>query len=234
MPITLLGPTDRFPSVVALASELHTAPENGTFHIGYRAVPATEQLTRFRAAGLHTPDFTTDVHVALGWFRDDPTCVVLGRRQYHTQGRDIILLPAEAHIRMVQRWMKCDWWSKFVPSTEEWRIHVFHDRTIARGKKVWMASTPEGPHPLRARRLGYHMVHNVPPPSGIRPAARAAVASLNRLYGAVDILITSDGPVVLEVNSLPAMDNYTRAAYTRAIRRFVGVKKSENAEVMVS
>jgi glutathione synthase/RimK-type ligase-like ATP-grasp enzyme len=41
----------------------------------------------------------------------------------------------------------------------------------------------------------------------------------------VDLLETPDGPVVLEVNRLPAMDNYTATAYVNAIRRHVAGRK---------
>ena len=47
--------------------------------------------------------------------------------------------------------------------------------------------------------------------------------SLGYLYGAVDLLVTPDGRVVvLEVNRLPAIrDSYTLGRYVEAIRRYV-------------
>jgi D-alanine-D-alanine ligase-like ATP-grasp enzyme len=73
------------------------------------------------------------------------------------------------------------------------------------------------------------MVHDLEPHPTLRDAARTAVASLEGyLCGAVDMLVTCTGVpepsdiVILEVNRVPAMDNYTLSQYVTAIRRYVG------------
>jgi D-alanine-D-alanine ligase-like ATP-grasp enzyme len=54
----------------------------------------------------------------------------------------------------------------------------------------------------------------------MRELARRAVAAVSETYGAVDVLVGTDGKFyVLEVNCAPAMDEYTLASYVRAIRK---------------
>lgn len=229
--ITLLGP-DRYPSVSALRAELADAPENGTFTLGGRKLLATEQLQRFQDVGLRIPEWTTDLNTAISWLRSGAT--VLGRREDHTQGRDIRIQTGTFPNRGTYlRWRtRSEWWCKFVPSTSEWRIHVFDGRVIARGMKtipdIIARREPNLTTPVRSRRNGWFLDHSIDPPSALRDAGRAAIAATGYLYGAVDMLVTSSPTapdlndiVVLEANRLPAMDDYTRAAYATAIRRYI-------------
>lgn len=221
--IQLIGPNN-FPTIGVLRDMLAMVPETGTFTMGGPKVLATEQLDKFREAGLTVPAFTTCWAVARVWLQSGS--VVFGRKENHSQGRDIIIITHDAiHPRRPRQW-----WCKFVPSTGEWRIHVFDGRTIARAKKEWHPAgtldfhVPPDP-PIRSRRNGWLYRHDLEPSEALRTAARGAVAALGYPYGAVDLLETPDGPVVLEVNRLPAMDNYTATAYVNAIRRHVAGRK---------
>jgi len=73
------------------------------------------------------PEFTDDINLALQWV--DEGILVLGRKNNHTQGRDIV------SPKLKNRWNNSEYWVKFVPSKEEWRIHVLNGKVIARGKK---------------------------------------------------------------------------------------------------
>lgn len=229
MAINLTGPN--WPTVQALRERLLEVPEEGTYHLGGPRIHATNQLIAFRSVGLRTPEFTLDRAEAEGWVREG-NCV-FGRLQTHSRANDIV---GSRH----PRFLTSDWWCKYVPDIRhEWRLHTFDSKTIARGVKV-----QTGPPVtlrrrgidstlIRNRRFGWTMDHRVDPPKGLRTIARAAVASLNYPYGAVDVLVcqTPDGSrdeavnagnvVVLECNRLPSMDNYTMTAYVEAIRRNV-------------
>ena len=223
MGITLHGP-DRYPSVVVLRHLLAGVPEVGTFTLGGAKILATEQLRRFAEAGLVVPEWTTDFNLAWEWVGGGDT--VYGRREEHSQGKDIVVykLPhGFGGARNRYRFHHRDWWCKFVPSIAEWRIHVFDGRCIARGKKVFTGTPPPGD--IRSRRLGWTMVHTLEPSEAVRRAGKAAIAALGYSYGAVDILETVQGPVVLEANLLPAMDAYTATAYVNAIRRRVAGRR---------
>jgi len=217
--ITLHGPRS-FPTVTLLRNMLREVPEQGTFTMGGTKVLATAQLRKFQEAGLRVPEFTTEWNVARRWLQAGH--IVLGRKENHSQGRDIVIITHDALRPRRPR----QWWCKFVPSTGEWRIHVFDGRTIARAKKEPGPGSPGMTQvPIRSRRNGWLYRHDLEPSEALRTAARGAVAALGYPYGAVDLLETPDGPVVLEVNRLPAMDNYTATAYVNAIRRQVAGRK---------
>lgn len=237
--ITLHGPIARFPSLATLRDVLATVPEVGEFTMGGVKVLATEQLRRFQEAGLRVPEWTKDNRIAHGWLNTGST--VLARREDHTQGRDIMIrnLMDTSTTRFRNRWNSQEWWCKFNPSTAEWRIHVFDGRVIGRGKKEYLPvhDLPEtGEYheynhrvpelAIRSRSRGWRLRHDLEPTPALRDAAKAAVASLpGYLYGAVDLLDTPTGPVILEVNRLPAMDDYTRTRYVDAIRRHVAGRR---------
>lgn len=225
MSITLHGPD--WPSVRALRESLASAPETGEFTLGGPRYAATEQLARFQAAGVRTVEFTHNRAEAEAWVRAGHT--VFGRRENHTHGSDIV--GAGGGIRPGPRWRNRDWWTKLVPSVDEWRVHVFAGSSIARGKKVLTGPTVSQ-WPIRSRRNGWTMSHTERAPEAVRNAAKAAVAALEGyLYGAVDLLVTADDtPIVLEVNRVPGMDGYTVEKYTESIRQYVASNQRGRVE----
>jgi hypothetical protein len=215
----------------ALARDLREAPENGRFVFGVRGISNLEQLRRFASNGVPCPEFTDDINIAYDWVFDLRT--VYGRKAEHTKGKDIVIAShkwtavppsvgghpgSRPMFRIPDTWYERDYWTKLVPNVlEEWRIHVFDGKSIARGLKVNEHGGDLGL--IRNRGAGYIMRHAVDPPKGLRTLAKNAVAACGYTYGAVDLLVTAEGSFVLEVNSAPAMDNYTRGKYVAAIRQ---------------
>lgn len=231
MSITIHGPA--WPTVAAVRQVLAAVPEVGEYRLGGAPTDSIAQLTAFRGAGLLTPDFTTDVKLAVDWVFAGHT--VFGRRLLHTRGNDIVLprmSQSRERVNTESRWFRSEWWSRYIPPTEEWRIHVFDNRIIARGKKVH-----SGPSwrraPVRNVGNGWTFDFHVDPPQGIRRVAKKAVQALGYPVGAVDILQVTKtlpgGPepptnefYVLEVNRLPALTcPYTLGRWCEAIRRHV-------------
>ena len=181
------------------------------------AVTGCEQLAALADAALGAPyklpEFTADPTVAAEWVRGGG--LVFGRQNNHTQGRDIVGPTQRAFYDR-------DYWVKMIPAiAEEWRIHSFAGKSIARGKKIYEGEDVQPPI-VRSRRRGWRMAHDITPPNGLRPAAKAAVAALGYDFGAVDLVRTADGSVyVLEVNKQPGLDGYTAAQYVSAIERYV-------------
>lgn len=239
MSIELVGPN--WPSIQALREDLRRAPENGRYVYGLRKLGAIEQLEALQEAGVQTPEFTESVDTALTWTRSGS--IVFGRRLRHSQGRDIIVASRDTirGSRHFQRWQQRQWWSRYAPSISEWRLHVFDGLVIARGLKYFagnagplVANATAVPEVvIRSRSRGWLMRHDADPPRGLRKIAKAAVEALRYPRGAVDMLVTTDRVptkehpleitevIVLEVNLMPAMDNYTRTAHVEAIRRKV-------------
>jgi hypothetical protein len=223
MSIELLGPA--WPTTQRLRERLARAPETGSFRIGGAPKNSIEQLNTFRDAGLRTPDFTESVLEAKSWVVEGHT--VFGRKLLHTRGNDIVL-PGVKKLsgwRFSRRWETSDWWSKYIPPTEEWRVHVFNNQTIARGRKIH-----SGPSwrkaPIRNIGNGWTFDFKTDPPKGLRKAAKEACRSVGYSSGAVDILqCGTDGGAefyILEVNRCPALTcEYTLSAWEGAIRKYV-------------
>jgi hypothetical protein len=218
MPIEVVGPD--WPSIRALRAALAEVPENGSIAWANGHSNKLEQLKLMAVAGIETPEFSENFQFVFGKCQPQAMEAIqpevwLGRRFHHKEGKDI-LFPDRRF------WRIRDYWTKFVPSTEEWRIHVFDGRSIARSKKIADAE-PEKPtvhaQEIRNWRNGWRFRHRHEPPRGMRDFAKAMVKACGYLYGACDILVKPDGGYcALEVNTSPAMDGYTLWAYVRAIR----------------
>ena len=171
---------------------------------GMRKLSGPEQLDKIAAAGVVVPNHSPS-----------PVLGYVGRDLYHTQGRDIAL----PHQR---QYSNKEWYVEWVKSFQEWRIHIFNGRSIARGVKHYVGDK-ELEYEIRSRRRGWRLRHDIDPPEAVREAARKAVLALGYVFGAVDVLVRDpdDVPVVLEVNSAPGLDNYTATKYAEAIVRYV-------------
>ena len=199
---------------------------------------ARQQLTMLEKAGLVVPLWTDDLVSAKEWVRQGMQ--VWGRRWNHTQGSDIIgpgYRPTRTgrygRVRPEgwnQTWCRREWWVQVVPEDHivaEWRIHVFQGRIITRGQKV-QTGEPSRIQLVRSRSNGWTLDSVPEPPNSVRQAARQAVQAVGYNFGAVDILDTKDGPVVLEVNSAPALRSpSTLDAYVQAILKCANGKYSK-------
>ncbi len=180
------------------------------------------QLCKFKEFGLRTPQFTLDRDVAQQWTiaRD----VVFGRDFNHTQGRDIVVYKPHDRVEVH------DFYSKVELAEQEWRIHIFDGKSIARGLKVPSANPTrrqlqrwERNPWCRNRRTGWVLDHTVEPPQGLRKFAKAMVKAVGFDFGACDILQVGGEFVALEVNRAPGLDLYTAQQYVRAIREYEGL-----------
>jgi hypothetical protein len=172
---------------------------------------AIEQLQAFQ--GVPTIEWTRFLETARAWV--DCGWLVFGRRRVHSQGTDIV---GPRHRDFARR----DYWVKVVPNVvQEWRLHIFRGRCIARGLKTQV----EPPHrvmPVRNRANGWRMVHDVEPTEELRATAKAAVKAVGYELGAVDMLVDNSNKIyVLEANRAPGLDDYTLGQYVKAITKFV-------------
>lgn len=180
---------------------------------GMRRLNSVEQLSALVEAGVPCVEFTTELATAREWVRAGE--LVFGRELVHTRGKDIVGPKHKA-------WRHKEFWTKVVRDVaQEWRVHIFKGRSIARGLKV-QVEEPWRVLPVRNRGNGWRMIHTEDPPEVVRETARAAVAAVGYDFGAVDLLLREGGEVVvLEINTAPGLDEYTASAYVKAIVRLV-------------
>jgi len=209
---SIIGEYSGVPISISWGIESHLASLNGM-----RRLDAIEQLSVLSASGVNVPQFTEDINVAREWVNRGN--LVFGRKRMHSQGTDII---GPNH----PRWKDRDYWVKVVPNIlQEWRIHIFDGKSIARGLKVQVRE-PSRKMPIRNRKNGWNMVHNVAPPEEVRKIAKLAVKAVGYDFGGVDVYIatTDEGQEeigVFEVNKAPGLDNYSAMAYANAIVRWI-------------
>ena len=236
--ITVLGPD--WPSTSSLRKGLDEVPEEGTIRWGASPCDKFHAFSRLRSSGIYTPISTSDVKEARDWVRWGIT--VWGRRLRHTQGKDIARFNHEARWTPGgRRWSNRDFWVQVLPSLREWRCHVWEGRAFRMGVKgindadgVFNLSPMRAMlhmAPIRSDRYGWQLCYSDAilnqareDRKPLRDLAKAACVALGISGGAVDILESLDGSlVVLEVNTAPALGEHTLEAYIEAIRK--GIRK---------
>ena len=188
-------------------------------------VDGLEQLRRFKGHGISCPEFTIDIAVARKWVNEGSD--VFGRDKDHQKGRDIVDQGSPS-------WAKKDFWSKVIPVTKEYRLHIFDDQHIQQGLKCFdQNATKQRTDGLAIRNTetGWRIYdHSFKPLEKAIKLAKQAVQVLGYLWGAVDLLEDANGNCyVLEVNTVPGMDNTTANAYANAIKGYVQNRSANNA-----
>lgn len=191
---------------------------------GQPKLNAIKQLTAMMEADLRVPVWTTNLEIAMEWAKQG--LGVFGRRLHHSQGTDI-QLPYKHNTRTFRRkWLESEWWVPVLPVIDEWRLHVWDGKIIARAKKG-QVRPPTRVAAVRNVRNGWAMIHTEAPTDEMRSVAKAAVAAVGYDFGAVDLATLPDNElVVFEVNSAPGLQNpYTIGAYVKAIERTANARQ---------
>lgn len=209
-----------WPSTLALRDALAGVDSPKILKWGSAPMNKLDAMNTLRAKGVASPEVTSDLATARRWINAGST--VWGRKLMHKEGRDIIQGQGQPN------WSKRDFWVKFIPSQYDFRVHVWDGVAFRTGVKGHI--DPLNASPVRSDRNGWLLNYNpeVYTQAGtkiqrnlIRQAAVNACAALGILGGAVDVLLGEDGnPYVLEVNTAPALGEFTLAAYVEVITKW--------------
>lgn len=172
------------------------------------------QLTKFREANVSSPDFVCSADAVPNL----PTKRVVARRLINaSEGRGITVFekgttppPAPLYV-------------SYITKKKEFRVHVWDNQVIDVAEKRKRAGYSEERNSfVRNTANGYVFCRtNISEPDTLRGLAIKSVRSLNRSYGAVDVIWNEkmNRCFVLEVNSRPGMEGTTVEAYANAILR---------------
>lgn len=184
---------------------------------------ATDKLAALRKlqeSGVPTPNvYTQDVPVA--------AFPVLGRAATHRQGTDIVLCMQRADLTRA-RAAGCTHFSEYIPTTAEYRVHIFQGEALKVSEKVFTGDTEVYVPYIRNFENGYTFRNPRTVPQTmlriVEQYAAAAVEALGLDFGAVDVLVGDDGYVrVLEVNTGPSLAEGTLNVYGEKFAELLGV-----------
>lgn len=160
--------------------------------------------------GIVIPEWTTRSEEAQKWVKGGETVYC----RTDTEGRDgkgIVVASRPTNLAAAPLYTKA------VPSTEEFRAHVFRGKVIFELEK-WMekkASTEQ--LAVRSGGNGWIYVRDTALPAAAKKLAEKVCTALDMDFCAVDILWDSKTrkATVLEANSAPELGPYTRKAYAK-------------------
>lgn len=141
----------------------------------------------------------------------------LARKRHHTKGKDIMICHGYKEIMKVFNRHQHDFFTPWIPTQTEYRVWVFLGNAFAVYEKEFKGEREfEGYN--RNRRMGFKFVKHdeLRNKRKLTKPACEAVRALNMEFGAVDVLLGKDDKYyVLEVNSMPHIDNQKRSSGIR-------------------
>lgn len=188
---------------------------------------ASNKLSAFQVlqrAGVATPEFTTDMSVAARWLNNSFT--VVERHILRGNSGEGIRIANLDDSDMPSNITRAPLYTRFIPKTAEFRVHVFNGQVIdyIEKKKVTSDRRPANFNKyVSSTTCGWVFsrtdVRDMPE---VRQIAVKAVNALGLDFGAVDVVYYEGRPYVLEVNTAPGLAGTTLTSYGNALRRFMG------------
>lgn len=182
-------------------------------------------LQALKTAGIRIPEFTTDYYEAMRWLNAHK--VVVERHELRGNSGDGIRIVTLDDPEMQSRLERAPLYTKFIPKTAEFRVHVFQGRVIdyIEKKKVLAERRPANFNKyISSITCGWVFsrtdIRDIPE---VRDIAIKSVAALGLDFGAVDIVYADGYPYVLEINTAPGLSGETLVKYANAFRRFMGM-----------
>lgn len=189
------------------------------------AVDKLLTLKRLSEAGVRVPEFTTNVSVAGEWLRRGAT--VMERHELRGNSGDGIRVVNFDDEEMESNLTSAPLYTKFIPKTAEFRVHVFNGEVIDYIQKLKISSErrPENFNKyISSVNYGWVFsrtgIRDMPE---VRQIAIQAVRALGLDFGAVDVVFADGLPFVLEVNCSPGLAGTTLVKYGNALRRYMGL-----------
>lgn len=160
-------------------------------------------LKAMAAAGVRVPAFTT-------------TAPAIGRTRYHQGGEGLTVWRTGPMPR------DCAYFLEIINKKSEFRVHVVSGEVIYTQRKVATETCTDDL--IRNHNNGWRFVRILTRPN-LNKIALAAVKALGLDYGAVDVLLSTDGKFyVVEVNTAPRLEGSTFDAWITALRAMLAAR----------
>ncbi len=181
-------------------------------------------LQALRGAGVAIPEFTTDFATARQWLRGGYT--IVERHELRGNSGEGIRIVNLDDTEMDNDLQAAPLYTKFIPKSNEFRVHVFRGKVIdyIEKKKALTENRNETFNKyISSINSGWVFSRtNVRDIDSVRAIAIKAVAALGLDFGAVDIVYENGLPFVLEVNTAPGLSGTTLVNYANAFRQYMG------------
>ena len=182
-------------------------------------IAASNKLRTFRILeeyDVPTPRWTTEREIALD-FRFPIYCRTTVRG---SQGRGIVLAHSPAEM------VEAEVYTESIPYHQEFRVHVFNGKILTVIEKRRMSrerlddeGISEADMYVRNHKNGWVFCRgDVTPSDSMLSACQEAVSALDLDFGAVDVVVDSEGnPYILEINTAPGLEGTTIKEYADEI-----------------
>lgn len=188
---------------------------------------ASNKLLTFQAltdAGVRTPEWTESHLDAEQWLIDGFDVVARHKLNGHSGDGIEIYLAGKEKDKDVYVQDNVPLFTKYIKKKEEYRIHVFQGEAFFVQRKARKLDVPLEEVNWQVRNLagGFIFAHKgVEVPDVARNEACNAVAALALDFGAVDIMLGTDGNFyVLEVNTACGLEGTTLEKYVEKFQQF--------------
>lgn len=166
----------------------------------------------FRDSGVKVPEYLTR-----------PRAVCVGRSVQHTQGQNFWLCWEDSQVATARE-EGAEYFIKYIPIKQEWRVHVINGEVAYVQRKYARDRVSTSFMGIQGFRDDWHTVCLDPSLAGVEVCTQAinAVAALGLDFGGADVVVSiaDNAPYVLEVNSGAATPTpVIRAPYVEYFKR---------------
>jgi glutathione synthase/RimK-type ligase-like ATP-grasp enzyme len=188
----------------------------------YNAIDKRAFLRLCTDSGVRTVPWSTDSREAQRWISRGDT-VYCRTRLEGRQGQGIVICDSTSPLVTARLY------TKYIPSTREYRVHVVDGEVIAVHRKIHDGETAITPETEKIRNTanGWLFARRSEYPGDICVQAKAAVAAVGLDFAVVDVLWGEERlAYVLEANTAPGIDtmDWTCAQYAKALKSLASKK----------
>lgn len=185
---------------------------------------ASNKLEAFKKlqGKVSIPEYTEDKGVVKEWLKDGRTVFARTKLNAHS-GEGIVVCTPE----MQEEIPEAKLYTRYIPKSTEYRLHVFKDRVFFIQKKARKQEVPDEKvnWKIRNHQNGFIYAHNdieLEDPASAGKQAIGAVKALGLDFGAVDLIYNTKKGFyyVLEVNTAPGLQGATLVAYAEVFSDF--------------